>query len=313
MHYEDRIKFRGKNSWLRKIFDFSMGPLVYFSYIVWKIWIPNLNVNKSVFREVHLAALRNQVPLPNPVNIRTFNDLIRRQMLFGASPEFRVFADKVKSKEWLTSLVGKDYVIPTLGSFESWDELVVSVQGPCVIKASHDSGSVEIITSEGPITDQKLAQKFNSALNFEYGHHTGEWFYFGLKRQLIVEPLLLDHGLPPADYKLHFINGKYAFCQYIYDRFTQPKEHLLDKNWESLPFQLDHRMKPGSRPEISEENRRKMESLGARISAKFEYLRVDFFCFRDKVCIGEITVAPMGGNYKGRDLRKIDQYISNFL
>ena len=54
--------------------------------------------------------------------------------------------DKYEVKKIVSDLIGKEYVIPCLGIFDSWEEIDFNVfEAPFVIKTTHSSGVVFVI------------------------------------------------------------------------------------------------------------------------------------------------------------------------
>lgn len=49
---------------------------------------------------------------------QTFSEKLQWMKLYNRRPEYTMMVDKVKAKEYVTSILGEGYVIPTLGVWE---------------------------------------------------------------------------------------------------------------------------------------------------------------------------------------------------
>ena len=77
----------------------------------------------------------------NLTNPKTFSEKIQWLKLFDRRPEYTIMVDKVKAKKYVESIIGKEYIIPTLGVWEDPNEIDFNLlPNRFVIKCNHNSG-----------------------------------------------------------------------------------------------------------------------------------------------------------------------------
>lgn len=82
---------------------------------------------------------------PNIDNPRTFNEKLQWLKLNDIHPEYSLLVDKYEAKEIVRKRIGDDYIIPTLGVWNSFDEIDFNkLPDKFVLKTTHDSGGVAV-------------------------------------------------------------------------------------------------------------------------------------------------------------------------
>ena len=92
-------------------------------------------------------------------NPQTFSEKLQWLKLYNRRPEYTTMVDKAAVKDYVASVIGTEYIIPTLGIWDNvddieWDKL----PDRFVLKTTHDSGSV-VICSDKNHFDKKVAIK----------------------------------------------------------------------------------------------------------------------------------------------------------
>jgi hypothetical protein len=80
---------------------------------------------------------------------RTFNEKLQWLKLYDRRKIYTTLVDKVSVKDYVEKIVGKQYIIPTLGVWDSYDDIDFStLPEQFVLKCAHDSGGVVICTDK---------------------------------------------------------------------------------------------------------------------------------------------------------------------
>lgn len=74
-----------------------------------------------------------------------FNKKFQWLMLNDGNPKYTKMVDKYKVKKYVADIIGQEYIIPTLGIYDSFDDIDFSrLPNQFVIKCIHDSGGILI-------------------------------------------------------------------------------------------------------------------------------------------------------------------------
>lgn len=140
---------------------------------------------------------------------------------------------------------------------------------------------------------QPLTAKSDAWLQYEHGVKAGEWWYGLIRPQNLIEPDFapsLDVSL--SDWKFHVGGGKTFAVQLDLDRSTAHRQLMFDRDFnfinEELFFQTGA---PINKPAQYDTALQVAEAIGAH----FEYARIDLYIVDDAVYLGEVTLAPIGG------------------
>ncbi len=240
-----------------------------------------------------------KINLNNPSSI---NEKIQWLKLNDRKDIYTLWADKFKSKDYISNIFGEQYVVPLLFATDNVNDINDKNinKFPCVIKANHTSGDYLFLKNKEDVDWKKVRAVCKTWLKRDYYAISREWQYKNIKRYIIVEDMLLTkNNSIPNDYKLHFIEGKLAFIYCSIDREGDNYRQIYDKDWKLLPFRWDGKK---SQSPI-DQNRRipkpstleKMIEIGNRLAKDMHYIRVDFYDVDGKLYCGEITLHHGGG------------------
>ena len=72
-------------------------------------------------------------------NPRTYNEKLQWLKLNDKHPEYTQMVDKIEAKKYVASIVGENYIIPTLGIWNSVDDIKWdTLPSQFVVKATND-------------------------------------------------------------------------------------------------------------------------------------------------------------------------------
>lgn len=230
----------------------------------------------------------------NPV---LFTEKIQYIKLYERTELRKMVADRLRVRDYVEAKVGKEPLIPILGTYESLQkEDFETLPDQFVFKANHGCGMVRIVTDKSLVSFSELAALTETWKNTDYYKVGHEWVYKDLSREIIAEKLITNSkGDIPKDWKFFCFNGKVKIIQEDRDRYGD-KPHtrnLYDRNFNRLDA---HLLYPSSPVEIQRPMMLNTAIQMAEILAEdFDFMRVDLYLLDDKVYFGEMTNYPGNG------------------
>lgn len=232
----------------------------------------------------------------------SFNEKMQWLKLYDRDELHTRMADKIKAKEIVAGLAGEKYVIPSLGVWNSPDEIdFEALPDRFVLKCNHTSGEGIYVCKDKATFDTEKAKKgLGKALRSDYFKTYREWPYKDIERKVFAEEYMEDRhasdlgqdSLPV--YKFFCFEGSPEIIQTIQND-KKPNETIdyFDCCWNRLDLRQNYPNSPvpTEKPEALEE----MLSLAKTFSAGHHFLRVDLYQINGKVYFSEFTFFSDGG------------------
>lgn len=231
---------------------------------------------------------------------KTFNEKLQWLKLYDRNPQYIRMTDKIEAKKYVAEMIGEQYIIPTLGKWDKFEEIDFrNLPNEFVLKCTHDSGSATIITDKERIDYQFLKQKYEKALCTNHYDMGREWNYKDVKPRIMAEKYIGRANRfkgDIVDYKLMCFNGKVK-CSFTCTKRFLGRDGLrvtfYDTDWRKMPFERhyasDNEEVP--KPESYDE----MVRLAERLAEGIPFVRIDFYEMGKKPYFGEITLYPGSG------------------
>lgn len=236
-----------------------------------------------------------RLDLENP---KTFSEKLQWLKLYNRKPEYTQMVDKFEAKKYVANIIGEEYIIPTLGVWDSvedidWD----SLPNQFVLKCTHDSGGIVVCSDKTKLNIKAAKARIKSGFKRNYFYQNREWPYKSVKRQIIAERLLVDNEhLDLPDYKFFCFNGEVKYCQVIRDRSTKETIDFYDMEWNHMPFVgLNPNVKNGGSPVVRPMCLENMIKICRKLSKDIPFSRIDLYVVNGKEYFGEITFYPKSG------------------
>lgn len=254
------------------------------------IHIPDKLYLKLMYRFI----MGKKLNLNNP---KTFNEKLQWLKLYSRDPLYTTLVDKYAVKEYVANVIGEDYIIPTIGVYEKFDDIDFSnLPDKFVIKCTHDSGGVVVCKDKSKLDVAIAREKISKCLKRNFYYIGREWPYKNVKPRIIIEEFMEDGKNEDLnDYKFMCFNGKVKCSFVCSDRRSKDglKVTFFDLDWNKMPFQRHY---PTSKKEIPKPvNYDKMIQLSEKLAKDLPFARVDFYEVNGKVYFGEITFFPGNG------------------
>jgi hypothetical protein len=253
--------------------------------------IPDKHYLKLLFR----LRMKEKLNLDNP---KTFNEKLQWLKLFDRKEIYTSMVDKYEAKQYVSSIIGDEYIVPTLGVWNTFDEINFDeLPRQFVLKCTHDSGGVVIVKDKEQIDLKKVRKIINESIKNNYYYYSREWPYKNIKPRIIAEEYLKDaDGLGIKDYKFFTFNEKPKILRILTngESYGDKKysDHFdMEANW--LPFKSVHDNAEVT-PSIPKQFD-KMRNIAEKLAQGTIHLRVDLYEVNDKIYFGEMTFYHWSG------------------
>ena len=271
-----------------------------FKWRVWENWFMQSPLAVVLPDKVHIEAryalkMGRKLDLENP---QTFNEKLQWLKLYDRRPEYTTMVDKYEVKKYVAERIGEAYIIPTLGVWNSFDEIDFdALPNQFVLKCTHDSGGLAICKDKSTFDKAAAKEKIEKSLKRNYFLIHREWPYKNVKRRIIAEQYMEDAKTAELrDYKFFCFDGV-AKALFIATERQKPGEEVkfdfFDMDFCHLDLRQGH---PNAivcpeRPEAFDE----MKQLAEKLSKGIPQVRVDFYEVNGKVYFGELTFSHFAG------------------
>lgn len=228
-----------------------------------------------------------------------FSEKLQWLKLYDRKPEYTTMVDKIAAKDYVAGIIGNQFIIPTLGTWNHFDEIDFdSLPNKFVLKTNHGGGGSAVIICRDKSRFNKNRAKIilEQSLKKSIYPVFREWPYKNVKPMILAEELLEDngeHGL--MDYKVFCCNGEPRMVKVNYDVATDYHVGWYDLDWNKIKGTTIY-----DPVDISVDIEKPKEldyllDLARKLSKDISYLRVDFYCTAGKLKFGELTFFPGSG------------------
>lgn len=238
----------------------------------------------------------------NLKNPDTFTEKLQWLKIHNRKPEYTTMVDKYAVKDYVAGIIGKEHVIPTLGIWDTIEEIEFdALPNKFVLKTTHGGGSNGVVICKDKSTfDVNVAiQSLRLAIRKDLYKASREWPYKNVKKRIIAEEYLEDQTSPAedlTDYKFYCFNGKPEFCQVIQGRHNNETIDFFNLRWERQPFVgLNPKVHNAQICPKKPENFEEMLEMSGKLSNRLPFSRIDFYEVNGKTYFGEITFFPASG------------------
>jgi hypothetical protein len=243
---------------------------------------------RSDFRKYHGVSLRLLHP-------QTFSEKVQWRKLFDLNPQFAVFSDKLRARDFIAERASSDLLAPLLWVGDDPDAVPLELfKPPFVVKSTHASGQTIIVTDTAvfDVVQARAAMKW--WLGFCYAAHSEEPAYALVPRRVIVEKCLVDRrGNRPLELLFFVFGGRAHFIHaFFFESSERRNGGFYDRHWYQLEWFM---RKP---PDLLDRPKRldDMLQVAERLGAGLDHVRVDFYDCGGRFYVGELTLYSWGGN-----------------
>jgi hypothetical protein len=294
------------NKFFRRVIRAIKNPYRILILIVRSSPVIYKHVSDKVFIEwLYRAVFQKKIDWDTP---QTINEKLQWIKLYDHNPQYTKMVDKYAAKQYVADMIGEQYVIPTLGVWNHFDEIDFDqLPNQFVLKCTHDSGSVVICKDKSKLDKKTAKEKIEKSLKSNYYWLGREWPYKNVPPRIIAEqymqddelsdckPLNYEFGLMEktekglTDYKFYCFNGKAKIVMIASNRFSakQTTFDYYDRKFNHLPFQWGN---PSSNVLQKKPNRLdEMFAIAEHLANNIPEVRVDLYLTNNHIYFGEFT------------------------
>lgn len=232
----------------------------------------------------------------NLKNPETFNEKLQWLKLYDRNPMYTKLVDKYEVKKYVADLIGEEYIIPTLGVWDHFEDIDFNIlPNQFVLKCTHDSGSQVIVKNKDKLDKKAVKKKLERCLKHNYYYGGREWPYKNVRPRIIAEKYMTDEsGTELKDYKIFNFNGEPKMIQVDYNRFIDHKRNLYSVNWDLINASILYKSDESQRFEKPKQLEKMLEFARLLSDCK-TFVRTDFYSIEEQIYFGEITFYPGSG------------------
>lgn len=256
--------------------------------------ISHLIPDKPYLKWIYRVHMHKDLDFHHPVS---FNEKLQWLKVYDRKQEYIRMVDKLAVKDYISNKIGSMYVIPTLGVWETADNIdFESLPSKFVLKCNHDSRSVVVCKDKSQLRQSEVRKHLDKCLKTNLYWWGREWPYKNVKPMIFAETYLEEDGLQELnDYKLMCFDGKVKCSFVCSERFEENglRVTFFDRDWKRMPFIRHY---PASEKYIAcPKTYKKMIELAEELSKGIKFVRVDFYEVKGQIYFGELTFFPGSG------------------
>ncbi len=276
-----------------KILSYITNPALVICFMSRKYgmfkWIDDTTYLRILYRAVY----RRKLNLNNPV---LFSEKLQWLKLNDRKKLYSVMVDKYLSKKYVAKIIGESHIIPTLGVWDSFDEIDFNnLPNSYVLKCTHDSGGL-VICRNNDIDKEAARKKIQNSLKNNYYYLFREWPYKNVKPRIIAEKYMENNGGSLVDYKFYCFNGepRFLYVSTGLENHKTARISFINMDWTFASYKrVDYKefdVLP-EKPKTFDE----MVTIARKLSTGFKFLRVDLYEINGEVYFSELTFSPNSG------------------
>lgn len=226
---------------------------------------------------------------------REYTEKVQFRKLYGNHATYAQVADKYAVREFVAERAGEQYLVPLYAVCDRLTpDAVAGLPNSFVAKATHGCKWNRIVHNKDQLDAAELIEFLNDTMTWRFGEHTGELHYSLIPPRIVVEKLLQDrNGNLPYDYYIFCYNTPAGFDYSVsisspgITRAAHYDRHW--NRWDGTFSEEEHERfaNPANFPEMLE--------VARRLSAGFDFVRVDLYSLEGRIYFGEMTVTPNAG------------------
>ena len=242
-----------------------------------------------------------ELNLDNP---ETFNEKIQWLKLYDRKPKYTIMVDKIRVKEYVADIIGKEHIIPTLEIWDTVESIDIShLPTQFVLKCSHDSGGLSICRDKNNYDLTSAKKILKASFNRDYYSNHREWPYKDVPKKIFAEKYMYNAGKDGlVDYKFYCFDGepKFLYVSEGLENHPTARISFLELDWSFAPYErsdfktFQYLPKKPSRFD-------EMIQIARILSKDIPFLRVDLYEINGFVYFSELTFSPCAGYMPFKD------------
>ena len=227
-------------------------------------------------------------------NPQTYTEKLQWLKLYNRQSEYTMMVDKYAVKEYVKNIIGVGYIIPTLGIWDTPEQIDwTALPNQFILKTTDGGGSygIVIVKDKNDVDKYATIQKLHKALKQNIYTQLREWPYKNVPKKIIAEQYIADEL---NDYKFYCFDGEPKLLLIASNRYSDHNFDYFDMNFQHLDIKSqfgEHAKQTISKPPHFEE----MKQLAHRLSEGIPHVRVDLYNHNGQILFGELTFFDSSG------------------
>ena len=238
-------------------------------------------------------------------NSHTFNEKLQWLKIHDRKPIYSKMVDKIEVKKIVESIIGKEYIIPTLGVWDKVDDIDFDrLPKQFVLKCSHDSGGLVIYRDKRLLDIERTKDSLKKCMKQNFYWVGREWPYKNVKPRVLAEQYMEDYNENNVDLTRGLVDYKF-FCFNGIPNLLYVSKGLENHSTAQISFYgMDGIEKEFHRSDykpyhnaIMPINLEEMIIIAEKLARKVDspFVRIDLYSINGKIYFSEITFSPCSG------------------
>ena len=246
---------------------------------------------------MYRITVKKKLNLKNP---KLFNEKLMwlKLNLYKNNPLITECVDKYRVREYIKRCGCSELLNELIGVYDSVDEIDFSkLPDKFVLKCNHGAGYNILCKNKNELNINETKQTLKKWLKEDYWKRCAEINYKKVPKKIICEKFLENENKEDLeDYKIYCFNGIPQFVMICVGRNAKQrtKYYFMNKEWKIMKINPAGIETPENfkieKPKCIDE----MFEYAQTLSKPFPFVRVDFYCVKDKTIFGELTFTPAG-------------------
>lgn len=278
---------------MNNLITYIKDPKVRFSFLASRGFYNNMPDEKYLKKKYKIM-IGNELNLSNP---QTFNEKIQWLKLYDRKPIYTTMVDKYKVKKYVSDIIGEEYIIPTIGVWDRFDDIDFDLlPNQFVLKCTHDSGGIVFVQDKKQLDIRAARIKLEKSLKRNYYYLGREWPYKNVKPRILAEKYMqeeqcmdhfsFNHSLKV--YKFFTFDGEPYLIQVIQDdKKIDESIDYFDIEWNLLDLRQNY---PNSKKHLSRpKHLNEMLNIVSKLGKGHPFLRIDLYDTNVGIFFSEFT------------------------
>ena len=279
---------------IKKVKNILKNPYLIFNKIA-KYGLLNFLPDRLFLKIKYRLMTKEKLNLDAP---KKYNEKVQWLKLYDRKDIYTTMVDKYEAKKYVASIIGEEYIIPTYGIYEKFEDIDFNLlPNQFVIKCTHDSGGLAICKDKSTFDIVKAKKKINNSLKKNYFYEGREWVYKNIKPRIIIEKYMEDkNSSTMQDYKFFCFDGvpKIMYLSEGLENHATATMSFFDMNFKLTDCKRKDYKLFDYNPK-KPKNFDKMKEFSAILSKDIPHLRVDFYEINGHLYFGELTFFTCSG------------------
>lgn len=277
---------------MKEFFKNPKRALIYFM----NYRCPSLLPDKVFICQQYKDIMGEELNLKNPTK---FTEKLQWMKLYAHNPLYTQMVDKYEVKDFVANWIGKEYVLPIYGVWDSFDQIDFDkLPNQFVLKCNHDSGSYVVCTDKATFDKEKARQVLEPALKKNFFWMFREWPYKNVKRRIIAEQYEPSLGKKESvEYKLTCFDGEVkviTVCSGIPHQAVELRNNdNFSKDWKRQNWYAVY--KPTGKDIKKPAEMDDIVRFSEELSKGIPQVRIDWYVIDGKIYFGEFTFFTWSG------------------